>query len=55
MLLDYCNSIYYGLPNYQLIKLQTVMNRAARLIKGLSPWESITPTLMELHWLPIKT
>ena len=34
--LDYCNSIYYGLPNYQLKKLQKIFNRAARLIKGVS-------------------
>ena len=33
--LDYCNSIYYGLPNNLLRKLQTTQNRAARLIKGL--------------------
>ena len=32
--LDYCNSLYYGLPNYQLRKLQYIMNRSARLIKG---------------------
>ena len=52
--LDYCNSLYYGLPNYQLKKLQIIMNRAARLIKGLSPRERITPSLIDLHWLPIK-
>ena len=52
--LDYCNSLYYGFPNYLLKKLQLVMNRAARLIKGLPPHERITPTLIDLHWLPIK-
>ncbi|XP_068246244.1 uncharacterized protein [Palaemon carinicauda] len=52
--LDYCNVLYYGLPNYNLRKIQNVFNRAARLIKGLSPRERITPTLIELHWLPIK-
>ena len=52
--LDYCNSLYYGLPNYLLRKLQLVMNRAARLIKGTSPRERITPVLIDLHWLPIK-
>ena len=31
-----------------------VLNRAARLIKGIPPRERITPILMELHWLPIK-
>ena len=34
--LDFCNSIYYGLPNYQLKKIQMIMNRSARLIKGFN-------------------
>ena len=52
--LDYCNVLYYGLPNYNLRKIQNVFNRAARLIKGLTPRERITPSLIELHWLPVK-
>ena len=52
--LDYCNSLYYALPNYQLNRLQRIMNRAARLIKGTTRFDRITPVLMELHWLPIK-
>ena len=52
--IDYCNSLYYKLPDCLLKKLQNVLNRAARLITGRPPWERITPTLIELHWLPIK-
>ena len=52
--LDYCNSLYYGLPNILLRKLQLIMNRAARLIMGLPVRASITPALIDLHWLPIK-
>ena len=52
--LDYCNSLYYGLPKYILKKLQNVQNRAARLIKGIRLRERITPSLIELHWLPVK-
>ena len=52
--LDYCNVLYHGLPNYNLRKIQNVLNRAARLIKGLAPRERITPALIELHWLPVK-
>ena len=52
--LDYCNSVYQALPNTRLHKLQMILNRSARLIKGLSPRDRITPALMDLHWLPIK-
>ena len=30
------------------------MNKAARIIKRLPTHERITPTLIELHWLPVK-
>ena len=31
-----------------------MMNRAARLVMGISPRERITPVLIKLHLLPIK-
>ena len=31
-----------------------MLNRAARLIKGLFPRERIRLMLTELHWLPVK-
>ena len=34
--IDYCNSILYGLPNTELIKLQRVQNAAARLVISTS-------------------
>ncbi len=52
--LDYCNSLYYGLPANQLNKLQRVQNAAARLICNVSRFDHITPTLKDLHWLPVK-
>ena len=52
--LDYCNSIYYRLPNILLKKLQNMQNRAARLTKKILLHEKVTPTLIELHWLPMK-
>ncbi|XP_068206458.1 uncharacterized protein [Palaemon carinicauda] len=33
--LDYCNSLYYGLPNYHLNKRQNIFNRSTRLIIGV--------------------
>ena len=51
---DYCNSLLYGLPEYQLNKLQRVQNMCARLICNESKYCHITPLLVDLHWLPVK-
>ena len=52
--LDYCNSLLYGLPTVHLNKLQIVQNAAARLISNTSRFDHITPTLINLRWLPVK-
>lgn len=51
--LDYCNSLLYGISNYLVRKLQRVQNCAARLIMNAKKRDSISKSLMELHWLPI--
>ena len=51
--LDFCNSLLYGLPQWQLKKLQYVQNTAARLITRTRKGDHITPVLEALHWLPI--
>lgn len=51
---DYCNSLFIGLPNVTLKKIQSILNRAARLIFKLPPRVPTTSSLMELHWLPVK-
>ena len=51
---DYCNSLLYGLPAYQLNKLQRVQNAAARLIFQESKYCHVRPLLYNLHWLPVK-
>ena len=51
--LDYCNSLLYGLPKYQLSKLQRVMNASARLVYCALKSCYITPLLRKLHWLPV--
>ena len=50
----YCNSLYLGLPNYLLKKLQSIMNKSARLIFSVAPRVPTTRFLIKLHWLPIK-
>ena len=52
--LDYCNSLLYGLPDSQIVKLQRVQNTCARLICNLPKFAHVTPLLRELHWLPIR-
>ena len=52
--LDYCNSLLYGVPEYQLNKLQRVMNASARIICGAPKFCHVTPLLKELHWLPVR-
>lgn len=51
---DYCNALLVGLPNYILKKVQSVLNRAARLIFGVPPRTPTTSLHIELHWLPVR-
>ena len=52
--MDHCNSLFIGLPNVILKKVQSVLNRAARLIFNQPPRVPTTFSLIELHWLPLK-
>jgi len=51
--LDYCNSLYYNLPESQITCLQLTQNCLARaVVKAPKSWH-ITPVLRCLHWLKI--
>ena len=52
--LDYCNSIYVGLPQTSLYKLQLAQNCAARMITNTPRHDHITPVLQQLNWLTIQ-
>ena len=52
--LDYCNSLYNGISQANLNKMQRIQNTLARVITNTSKFEHITPILKKLHWLPIK-
>ena len=52
--IDYCNSLLIGLPNNLIRKLQSVLNTAARVVTMTRKYDSITPVLYSLHWLPVK-
>ncbi len=51
---DYCNALLAGIPQYQVQRIQRVLNAAARLIHPCSRFSHITPVLRSLHWLPVK-
>lgn len=51
---DYCNSLFTGLPDVLLRKLQSVLNASARLISGTRKHDHISHVLKDLHWLPVK-
>ena len=52
--LDYCNLVYYELNEREIKRLQRVQNCAARLVKRVGKFTSMSPVLKSLHWLPIK-
>ena len=51
---DYCNSLYNGISQANLNKIQRIQNTLARVVANTSKFEHITPILRKLHWLPIK-
>jgi hypothetical protein len=51
--LDYCNALLFGISVKLQGKLQRVLNCAARVVARLHKFDHITPTLIELHWLPV--
>uniref|UniRef100_A0A3Q3IT75 Reverse transcriptase domain-containing protein n=1 Tax=Monopterus albus TaxID=43700 RepID=A0A3Q3IT75_MONAL len=51
--LDYCNSLYLGVGESSINRLQMVQNAAARLLTGTRKYEHISPVLASLHWLPV--
>ena len=54
-LLDYCNSLYYGINSNLITKLQRVQNCAAKLVskKKISS-SSMDDIFKDLHWLKVK-
>ena len=52
--LDYCNSLFFNLPSYEIQRLQFIQNSLARAIYCKSKFSHITPILQSLHWLRIK-
>ena len=52
--IDYCNSLFYGVPSSSIVRLQYVQNSLARVVCNASKFQSHSSTLLrKLHWLPI--
>src|SRR6187401_102273 len=53
--LDYCNSLFYNLPDTSINRLQHIQNSLARfVIPSVRRCHHISPILAKLHWLPIR-
>ena len=52
--LDYCNSLFLSLTDFELIRLQLVQMSLCRVVTRSSKYSHITPQLKKLHWLPVK-
>ena len=53
--LDFCNSLYAGLTDSSIHRLQLVQNSLARVIfPTVNRRQHITPVLKKLHWLPVS-
>jgi hypothetical protein len=52
--LDFGNSLYVGLPQKDIRRLQVVQNFAAKTVLNKSKYDSATEALFKLHWLPIR-
>ena len=52
--LDYCNSVYHNLPNYQLNWLEQIQNSLVRAVVKAPKSSHITPILKSLYWLKVN-
>ncbi|XP_072018281.1 uncharacterized protein [Amphiura filiformis] len=52
--LDYGNALLYGAKSKDLDRLQSLLNKAAKLIFCADRRDSPSPLLDTLHWLPIR-
>ena len=50
--LDYCNSLYFNFSKSAFYPLTKAFNSAARLVSHSPKFSHISPSLVDLHWLP---
>ena len=52
--LDYCNSLFLSLTDFELRRLQLVQNSLCRVVTRSSKFSHIMPQLKQHHWLPVR-
>ena len=52
--IDYCNSLYVGLPKSLTDRLQRIMRAAAKLVALPHNRASVSGVCKQLHWLPVR-
>ena len=52
--IDSCNSLFFGINEYELNRLQKLQNSFARLIFGRRKSDHVSDLFEKLHWLPVK-
>ena len=53
--LAYCNATLSGLPSKTLNRLQYVQHSATKVLTCTKPWQQVTPILMQLNCIPVKS
>ena len=53
--LVYCISPLYGIPKYLVSRLQRVQNTAVHIVMLTRKYDSITPIMFKLLWLPVHS
>ncbi len=52
--LDYGNALLAGSPKYQVKRLQSVQNAAARVVTKTKKYDHISEKMKDLNWLPVN-
>jgi len=52
--LDYCNSLLYGISDFNINRFQRIQNSVARIVTNILKYYHITPILQKVHWLPVR-